>query len=54
MDGVRVALEGAGAAVVEREASLFYLDPEMVKGLFGTETAFVFTPDEDAGSDVGG
>jgi catechol 2,3-dioxygenase-like lactoylglutathione lyase family enzyme len=54
MDGVRVGLEGAGAVVVEREDSLFYLDPEMVKGLFGAEAAFVFTPDEGGRPDVGG
>jgi hypothetical protein len=42
---LRSRLESAGAAVVERD-QLFFIDPEMVKGMFGEDAAFVFSSDE--------
>jgi hypothetical protein len=50
LDDVRARLEQAGTAIVERGEDLFYIDPETVKGLFGAEAAFVFTPYEGPGA----
>jgi hypothetical protein len=50
---LRSRCETAGAAVVERDDTLFYIDSHMTTGLLGAETTLVFSSEEtpEAGRD---
>jgi hypothetical protein len=46
MDPLRDRLVEGGAAVVQRDDGLIFLDNHLVNGLFGTSATFVFCPEE--------
>lgn len=49
---LRDRLAEGGAAVVERGEDLFYIDSDLVKGLFGTDAAIVFCTEGADGGDT--
>lgn len=44
---LRNLCEGAGAAVVERDESLFYIDSHMTSGMLGPEASLVFSSETE-------